>query len=72
MSEKGRGSSLFRVQRETKVGSSVVHLLIGPEGRLTLEEAVEATASGWIPAGLGETVLRADTAAVAAVARYGL
>ena len=55
-----------------EVGGSVVHLLVGPEGGLTPEETAKATASGWIPAGLGETVLRADTAAVAAVARYGL
>ena len=55
-----------------EVGSSVVHLMVGPEGGLTPEETAKAEASGWMPAGLGETVLRADTAAVAAVARYGL
>ena len=44
-------------------------LLIGPEGGWTSEEILEATGQGWVPMGLGETVLRADTAAVAAIVR---
>ena len=50
----------------------MVNLMIGPEGGLAPDELAQAKAAGWLPAGLGETVLRADTAAVAAVARYGL
>lgn len=48
-----------------------VHLLVGPEGGITPEELAHVEEAGWTPAGLGSTVLRADTAAVAAVARYG-
>jgi 16S rRNA (uracil1498-N3)-methyltransferase len=48
-----------------------VTLLIGPEGGLSEAEVTAAQASGWVLAGLGNTVLRADTAAVAAMVRYG-
>jgi 16S rRNA (uracil1498-N3)-methyltransferase len=51
-------------------GAGVITLLVGPEGGFTVEEIDEAVASGWALVGLGETVLRADTAAVVAVARY--
>ena len=47
-----------------------ITVLIGPEGGFTDEEIDEAVAAGWDLVGLGETVLRADTAAVVAVARY--
>ena len=47
-------------------------LLVGPEGGLHAEEVEIAVAAGFVAAGLGRTVLRADTAAVAALARYGL
>lgn len=55
-----------------QIADSVVHLMLGPEGGLSPEEIAQAQGAGWSPAGLGDTVLRADTAAVAAVARYGL
>ena len=55
-----------------QLASSVVHLMIGPEGGFTPDEVDAAQSAGWVTAGLGDTVLRADTAAVAAVARYGL
>jgi 16S rRNA (uracil1498-N3)-methyltransferase len=45
--------------------SEATALLIGPEGGL-----VEGELEGWTRAGLGPTVLRADTAAVAALALY--
>jgi 16S rRNA (uracil1498-N3)-methyltransferase len=54
---------------EVRVGD--VTLLIGPEGGLSEAEVTAAQASGWVLAGLGNTVLRADTAAVAAMVRYG-
>lgn len=46
-----------------------VALLLGPEGGLTDAEIALAEARGFEPAGLGPRVLRADTAAVAAIAR---
>lgn len=48
-----------------------VHLLIGPEGGLSDEELLQAEDAAWVRSGLGSTILRADTAAIAAVARYG-
>lgn len=43
-------------------------VLVGPEGGLTGEELAAATAAGFRPASLGPTVLRFETAAVAALA----
>jgi 16S rRNA (uracil1498-N3)-methyltransferase len=40
---------------------------IGPEGGYTQAEINKATQSGWVAAGLGSTVLRADTAVVGAL-----
>lgn len=48
-----------------------VAILVGPEGGFTDDEVAQATGHGWIPVGLGLSVLRADTAAVAALVRYG-
>jgi len=50
--------------------SGAVTLLVGPEGGFSAEEIADALAGGWDLVGLGDTVLRADTAAVVAVARY--
>ncbi len=43
-------------------------LAIGPEGGWTDEELRQFLAAGWISASLGPTILRAETAAIAAVA----
>ncbi len=43
-------------------------LAIGPEGGWTAAEVDQATALGWIPAGLGTTRLRVETAAIAGAA----
>lgn len=45
-----------------------VALLLGPEGGWTNEERAEAHKRGWISCSLGATVLRAETATVAALA----
>lgn len=45
-----------------------VALLVGPEGGWTDPEREAAAAAGWQPASLGPQVLRAETAAVAAIA----
>ena len=54
-----------------RASDGAVHLFVGPEGGFTEAETAAAIAAGWSPAGLGQTVLRADTAALAAVVRYG-
>jgi len=46
-------------------------LLIGPEGGLSPAEVDAAVAAGFVPAGLSGWTLRADTAAVAALAACG-
>jgi len=45
-----------------------VALLIGPEGGFSEEEVREAEAAGFVRAGLGQRILRVETAALAAVA----
>jgi 16S rRNA (uracil1498-N3)-methyltransferase len=45
-----------------------VALLIGPEGGWTEQERSEFTAAGWAPVSLGPSILRAETAALAALA----
>jgi len=45
-----------------------VSLAIGPEGGWTEDELKSFCGSGWIPASLGPTILRAETAAIAATA----
>jgi 16S rRNA (uracil1498-N3)-methyltransferase len=44
-----------------------VRLAVGPEGGWTTEEESLFTASGWKPVSLGPRILRAETAAIAAV-----
>jgi 16S rRNA (uracil1498-N3)-methyltransferase len=48
--------------------SDSVALLIGPEGGWTDAERTAAIAAGWLPVSLGPLILRAETAAIAAVA----
>lgn len=43
-------------------------LAVGPEGGWTSDELAAFTAAGWISASLGNTILRAETAAIAALA----
>jgi 16S rRNA (uracil1498-N3)-methyltransferase len=45
-----------------------VALLLGPEGGWTDDERLKAIEAGWHPCSLGNTVLRAETAAVSAIA----
>ncbi len=45
---------------------SRVSLLVGPEGGITREEAIQAQEAGWTAVGLGPRILRAETAALAA------
>lgn len=45
-----------------------VHLLVGPEGGFTPEEGELARSRGWLPISLGNRPLRAETAAIIAIA----
>lgn len=51
-----------------RVGSTPATIAIGPEGGLTDEEVAAGLAAGWRPFGLGSSILRIETAALAAAA----
>jgi 16S rRNA (uracil1498-N3)-methyltransferase len=53
---------------ETRSPSDLVCLLVGPEGGWTGGERSAAVAQGWTPVTLGPQILRAETAALAALA----
>src|SRR6185437_5560656 len=57
--------SMFPVERRA---DDSVALLIGPEGGWTDEERSGFNAAGWAAASLGPSILRAETAALAALA----
>jgi 16S rRNA (uracil1498-N3)-methyltransferase len=58
----------LRLLPANKAATDRVALLTGPEGGWTAAEREAAAAAGWRPASLGPLVLRAETAAMAAVA----
>ncbi len=64
--EKAEGSTL--AEAVDKDRESPVCLMIGPEGGFSDEEAEQALASGWQQVSLGDQILRAETAALSAVA----
>jgi len=53
---------------ESHLPDSSLALAIGPEGGWTPDEITTFTTAGFLPASLGPTILRAETAAIAAVA----
>lgn len=53
--------------RDVVKDQSKVTILIGPEGDFSVEEIAIAKRNGWIPVSLGESRLRTETAAIAAV-----
>jgi 16S rRNA (uracil1498-N3)-methyltransferase len=58
-----------RESEPSDLGSSITHALaIGPEGGWTPEEMSLFTQHNWLPVTLGPRILRAETAAIAAIA----
>lgn len=53
---------------EQKKPEDAVAILLGPEGGWTEEERAQVKAAGWQSCSLGPTILRAETAAIAAAA----
>ena len=51
-----------------RVSDSPIHLLIGPEGGFTKKEVTFAEGKGFIVTSLGKRILRAETAAISAIA----
>jgi 16S rRNA (uracil1498-N3)-methyltransferase len=58
---------LLRAVSSPKPGESVA-ILVGPEGGWTDRERAQFAAANWTPVSLGPQILRAETAAIAAVA----
>ena len=67
LSEGEKGITLIEAMQADSIGSDVV-LAIGPEGGWTDREVELFRAAGWLTASLGNAVLRAETAAIAATA----
>ena len=65
LSESEVDVTLKAALRSTDAG---VILAIGPEGGWTDSELIQFRDAGWLSASLGDTILRAETAAIAAVA----
>ena len=65
--ELGKGNSLFASLDNLKKGDRVL-ILIGPEGGFTEEEAAKARDAGFAFLSLGRRILRAETAAIYAMA----
>jgi 16S rRNA (uracil1498-N3)-methyltransferase len=58
-------AGVFPTERHSQ---DTVALLVGPEGGWTDEERAAFTSAGWVPVSLGSSILRAETAALAALA----
>ena len=67
LAETEKETQLSDVLRDRQEATSVA-LAIGPEGGWTEEELQRFEKAGWISASLGATILRAETAAIAALA----
>jgi len=65
--EKEHQRSLYQI-REQRGDVEAVLIVIGPEGGFTAEEAQMAQRQGFEPVELGRRILRAETAAVTAIA----
>jgi 16S rRNA (uracil1498-N3)-methyltransferase len=67
LEEAGAGPILSALPDARQPGESV-SLLVGPEGGWTDRERATIAAAGWTPVSLGQNILRAETAAIAALA----
>jgi 16S rRNA (uracil1498-N3)-methyltransferase len=57
---------------EERLDDGPAAVIIGPEGGLTAREREAACAAGWTPVRLGASILRFETAAIAAAVSIGL
>jgi 16S rRNA (uracil1498-N3)-methyltransferase len=67
LAETERELGLAEIVRE-QAGLASVALAVGPEGGWTADELQLFEEAGWLAASLGATILRAETAAIAALA----
>lgn len=68
LDEEPGGCPLLAALPARRCNSDQVQLLVGPEGGWTAAEREQVRAAGWKPVWLGHNILRAETAAVAALA----
>lgn len=68
LDEDTAAEPILRRVPEQRLASDTVAVLLGPEGGWVPEERAKAVAAGWASVSLGNTVLRAETAAVAGLA----
>ncbi len=64
------GPALYATLQDKSPIHDSISILIGPEGGITDQEARLASAHGWLIVSLGPRILRAETAALAAVALW--
>lgn len=65
--DEGEASPILRAIPSQKAASNQVAVLLGPEGGWTDEERGHALTAGWTACSLGNTILRVETAAIAAL-----
>jgi 16S rRNA (uracil1498-N3)-methyltransferase len=68
LDEQPGGAPLVAALPSHRTVSDRVALLVGPEGGWTDEERARFAPAGWTPASMGPLILRAETAAIAALA----
>jgi 16S rRNA (uracil1498-N3)-methyltransferase len=66
--EEGEAPPILSVLPDTRQPGDRVALLVGPEGGWTDRERAAIAAAGWSAVSLGQNILRAETAAIAALA----
>ena len=69
--EEASAPPLLSILPQVRIPADHVALLLGPEGGWTDSERRLAAGAGWLPASLGPLILRAETAAAAALAVVG-
>jgi 16S rRNA (uracil1498-N3)-methyltransferase len=66
--DEKEATPILAVLPQTRASDASIAVLLGPEGGWTDAERESARPAGWIPVSLGPAVLRAETAAAAALA----
>jgi 16S rRNA (uracil1498-N3)-methyltransferase len=69
--EEASAPPFLSILPQRRTSADQVALLLGPEGGWTDGERQSAAGAGWLPASLGPLILRAETAAAAALAVVG-
>jgi 16S rRNA (uracil1498-N3)-methyltransferase len=71
LEEQPSADPLLRVLPPVRTPTDAIAILTGPEGGWTDRERALAAQAGWKPVSLGRQILRAETAAIAALAILG-